>query len=44
MQKRRALLAVSVLLFLCTSLAFARGVVKIRLDDTIQPISDEYIG
>jgi membrane-bound serine protease (ClpP class) len=44
MPKLRALLAVSILLLLCSSLAFARGVVKIRLDDTIQPISDEYIG
>jgi membrane-bound serine protease (ClpP class) len=44
MPKARALLAVSLFLFLCTSLGFARGVVKIRLDDTIQPVSDEYIG
>ena len=44
MPKLRALLAVSALLLIFTSLAFARGVVKIRLDDTIQPVSDEYIG
>ena len=44
MQKLRALLAVSAFLLIFTSLAFARGVVKIRLDDTIQPVSDEYIG
>ena len=44
MLQPRALLAVSALLLIFTSLAFARGVVKIRLDDTIQPVSDEYIG
>src|SRR5215472_1724286 len=44
MPKLRALLAVFVLLFLSTTLAIAGGVVKIRLDDTIQPVSDEYIG
>src|SRR5215470_13485411 len=44
MLKLRALLAISVLLLVGTSLSFARGVVKIRLDDTIQPVSDEYIG
>ena len=44
MPKLRALLAVSALLLFFPSLAFARGVVKIRLDDTIQPVSDEYIG
>ena len=44
MPKLRALLAVSALLLIFTGLAFARGVVKIRLDDTIQPVSDEYIG
>ena len=44
MPKLRALLAVSTLLLIFPSFAFARGVVKIRLDDTIQPVSDEYIG
>lgn len=44
MPKLRALLAVSALLLIFPSFAFARGVVKIRLDDTIQPVSDEYIG
>ena len=44
MPKLRALFAVSALLLIVTSFAFARGVVKIRLDDTIQPVSDEYIG
>ena len=44
MPKLRALLAASALLLISTSFAFARGVVKIRLDDTIQPVSDEYIG
>ncbi|HEX8894323.1 MAG TPA: nodulation protein NfeD [Terriglobales bacterium] len=44
MPKLRPLLAVSALLLIFTGLAFARGVVKIRLDDTIQPVSDEYIG
>jgi membrane-bound serine protease (ClpP class) len=44
MPKVRALLAVFVLFLLSSSFAFASGVVKIRLDDTIQPISDEYIG
>ena len=44
MPRLRALLAVSAVLLIFTALAFARGVVKIRLDDTIQPVSDEYIG
>ena len=44
MPKLRALLAVSALLLIFPSFVFARGVVKIRLDDTIQPVSDEYIG
>ena len=44
MPKLRAPLALSALLLVFTSFAFARGVVKIRLDDTIQPVSDEYIG
>jgi membrane-bound serine protease (ClpP class) len=37
-------LAVSALLLVVTGMASAGGVVKIKLDDTIQPISDEYIG
>src|SRR5271169_6403036 len=44
MSKVRALLALSFLILVSTGIAFASGVVKIRLDDTIQPISDEYIG
>ena len=44
MPKLRARLAVSALLLIFTGMAFARGVLKIRLDDTIQPVSDEYIG
>jgi membrane-bound serine protease (ClpP class) len=44
MSRLRTLLAVSVLVLISTSGAFARGVVKIRLDDTIQPVSEEYIG
>ncbi len=39
-----SLLAFSVLVLLCAGMASASGVVKIKLDDTIQPISDEYIG
>lgn len=35
---------VAFLIALSTGFASASGVVKIRLDDTIQPISDEYIG
>ena len=44
MTRIRSLLVVSILVFLTSGVAFAGGVVKIRLDDTIQPISDEYIG
>lgn len=44
MPKIRALLAVSLVVLLSTGFAFASSVVKIRLDDTIQPVSDEYIG
>src|SRR6516165_7460485 len=44
MSRLRTLLAVSVLVLISTAGAFARGVVKIRLDDTIQPVSEEYIG
>jgi len=44
MARLRTLLALFSLLLISASFAFARGVVKIRLDDTIQPVSDEYIG
>jgi len=44
MPKLRTLLALVSLLLISATFAFARGVVKIRLDDTIQPVSDEYIG
>ncbi|HVP55457.1 MAG TPA: nodulation protein NfeD [Candidatus Eisenbacteria bacterium] len=44
MSKVRTLLAVTLLVFLSSAIALASSVVKIRLDDTIQPISDEYIG
>src|SRR5271157_5780839 len=44
MSKVRTLLALSFLVLVSTGIAFASSVVKIRLDDTIQPISDEYIG
>ncbi|MFZ1135520.1 MAG: nodulation protein NfeD [Candidatus Korobacteraceae bacterium] len=44
MSRLRAFLAVSVLVILTTGIASASTVIKIRLDDTIQPISDEYIG
>ncbi|HEY4932157.1 MAG TPA: nodulation protein NfeD [Terriglobales bacterium] len=37
-------LVVSALVVFATGIAAASGVVKIKLDDTIQPISDEYIG
>ena len=44
MSKVRALLVVTLLVILSATFASASSVVKIRLDDTIQPISDEYIG
>ena len=37
-------LVVSALVVFATGISAASGVVKIKLDDTIQPISDEYIG
>ncbi len=43
MSRLRIALACSVLLLLVSTTAFASTVVKIRLDDTIQPISAEYI-
>jgi membrane-bound serine protease (ClpP class) len=44
MSRLRAFLAVSILVVLTAGIAPASSVVKIRLDDTIQPISEEYIG
>src|SRR3974390_503446 len=44
MSRLRVLLAVSILVVLTAGIASASSVVKIRLDDTIQPISEEYIG
>jgi membrane-bound serine protease (ClpP class) len=44
MLRIRSFLYVCVLVLVSAGVAFAGGVVKIRLDDTIQPISDEYIG
>jgi membrane-bound serine protease (ClpP class) len=44
MSRLRSLLAVSLLAVFATGIASASSVVKIKLDDTIQPISDEYIG
>ncbi|MGA9565338.1 MAG: nodulation protein NfeD [Candidatus Korobacteraceae bacterium] len=44
MSRLRVFLVVSILAILTTGIASASTVIKIRLDDTIQPISDEYIG
>ena len=44
MWKFRALLALSLFVLFGSAIVSASSVVKIRLDDTIQPISDEYIG
>src|SRR5271165_5569302 len=44
MWKSRALLALSLFVLFGSAIVSASSVVKIRLDDTIQPISDEYIG
>ena len=44
MSRIRFLAVVSSLVLFTAGIAFASGVVKIKLDDTIQPISDEYIG
>ena len=44
MSRLRVFLAVSILVVLTAAIATASTVVKIRLDDTIQPISEEYIG
>ncbi len=44
MSRLRAFLAVSALMLFAAGIASASGVVKIKIDDTIQPISDEYIG
>jgi membrane-bound serine protease (ClpP class) len=44
MPRSRFILSVAVLAIVATAMASASSVVKIRIDDTIQPISDEYIG
>ncbi|HZD30465.1 MAG TPA: nodulation protein NfeD [Candidatus Angelobacter sp.] len=44
MPRVRALSILLAVMFLCTAIVSASSIVKIRLDDTIQPISDEYIG
>jgi len=44
MSRIRFLAVVPSLVLFTAGIAFASGVVKIKLDDTIQPISDEYIG
>ena len=44
MPRSRFILSVAVLAIVATAMASASTVVKIRIDDTIQPISDEYIG
>jgi membrane-bound serine protease (ClpP class) len=44
MNRVRQVFVLAALLLLTSAIASASGVVKIRLDDTIQPISDEYIG
>jgi membrane-bound serine protease (ClpP class) len=44
MLRIRSLVVVCALVLMAASVASASGVVKIKLDDTIQPISDEYIG
>ncbi len=43
MSRTRTVLACLLVLLLATASAFASSVVKIRVDDTIQPISAEYI-
>jgi membrane-bound serine protease (ClpP class) len=44
MSKVRAVGLGALLILLASTLASASSVVKIRIDDTIQPVSDEYIG
>jgi membrane-bound serine protease (ClpP class) len=44
MSKVRTVGLGALLIFLASTLASASSVVKIRIDDTIQPVSDEYIG
>src|SRR5215472_3482275 len=44
MLRLRTLFLVPVLITVLAALSLASSVVKIRLDDTIQPVSDEYIG
>src|SRR5271169_2538506 len=43
MSRVRSLLAVLAVMFFATAILSASSVVKIRLDDTIQPVSDEYV-
>src|SRR5271169_2682918 len=43
MSRVRSLLAVLAVMFFATAILSASSVVKIKLDDTIQPVSDEYI-
>src|SRR6516162_6856278 len=44
MSRVRAFLVLTILLSVSAVLASASSVVKVLVDDTIQPISDEYIG
>src|SRR3974377_1110986 len=44
MPRGRTLLTILAVVFLSTAVLSASSIVKIRIDDTIQPISDEYIG
>ena len=44
MPRVRAFLILTILLSVSAVLASASSIVKVRVDDTIQPISDEYIG
>jgi membrane-bound serine protease (ClpP class) len=44
MPRGRTLLTILTVVFLATAVLSASSIVKIRIDDTIQPISDEYIG
>ena len=44
MPRGHTLLTVLAVVFMATAVLSASSIVKIRIDDTIQPISDEYIG
>ena len=44
MRRLRTLFLLSILVLVFAQLASAASVVKIKVDDTIQPVSDEYIG